>query len=140
MQNLGRCDGRYGSIGGSGSRYQTRRRIPFSLADMVLAGTTSAVWHIYGGLDSPVSDLQCTCALRYELHTGMHAKDRSLSPGPNPPNKQNSLRIRSFYPHLRHVYATNETRQLERKPPISTTSASHFGTRSECWNTIRLSG
>ena len=41
----GRCDGRYGSIGRYRSRYQIRRRIPFSLADMVLAGTTSAVWH-----------------------------------------------------------------------------------------------
>ena len=59
-----RCDGRYGSIGGSGSRYQTRQRIPFSLADMVLAGTTSAVWHTSIRRTRLTSALQCTYGTR----------------------------------------------------------------------------
>ena len=56
---------------------------------------------IYGGLDSPQLYLQCTYVrVRTSLwatYSGMHAKDRSLSPGPNPPNTQNSLRIRYFF-------------------------------------------
>ena len=113
VRGRGRCDGRYGSIGGSGSRYQTRRRIPFSLADMVLAGTTSAVWHTstYGGLDSPQlysnSRTRAHFAMSY-LQACMQKTDH-FRQAQTPQTRKIRLEFALFYPHLIQTSGSNHS-------------------------------